>query len=251
MCKFWPRKLRSCKCLDKYHVCWEIQQTVRKCVQVYKIMSDLDPLLPFLLHLAKSRETCVDCTHELYYRPPGFSFLRKWSWCNPIFHILHPFILFPVVLKSNIALDSFQTWDVFVVYLGVLVLQLASVVNDNFLGTFLSVRSVRVGSRVTLSEALVKWVRCVPMHCNVMPRGLLLSMILRAISWGIYQVEPPPYFPSRYEWVIFKILRFLLVNPDFLTAWLSSVCILDRLLIGGEQKPIPKYQQHCQTCFFF
>ena len=42
------------------------------------------------------------------------------------------------------------------VYLGVLVLQLASVVNDNFLGTFLSVRSFRVGSRVTLSEPLVK-----------------------------------------------------------------------------------------------
>ena len=168
------------------------------------------------------------------------------------FSIFFTLFSFSVVLKSNIILGSFQTWDVFVVYLGVLVLQLASVVNDNFLGTFLSVRSVRVGSSVTLSEALVKWVRCVPMHCNVTPRGLFLSMILRAISWGIYQVEPPFLFPhlARYEWVIFKILWFLLVNPNFLTAWLSSVCILDRLLIGGEQKPIPKYQQHSQTCFF-
>ena len=130
------------------------------------------------------------------------------------------------------------------VYLGVLVLQLASVVNDNFLGTFLSVRSFRVGSRVTLSEPLVKWVRCVPMHCNVMAHGLLLSMILTAISWPIYQVDKTPSLsPSRYKWVTFEISWFLLVNPNSLTAWLSSVCILDRLLIGGEQKPIPKYQQ--------
>ena len=53
----------------------------------------------------------------------------------------------------------------------------------------------------------------------------------------------PSLSPSRYKWVTFEISWFLLVNPNSLTAWLSSVCILDRLLIGGEQKPIPKYQQ--------
>ena len=55
--------------------------------------------------------------------------------------------------------------------------------------TFLGSVAGYLGSRVIWAaglSGLVKWVPGIPMHCKVMPYGLLLSMILRDISWVVW-----------------------------------------------------------------
>ena len=68
------------------------------------------------------------------------------------------------------------------------------------------------------------------MHCKVMPNGPLLSMILRDVSWGVW-----------YKFLRFRDSFFFSawLKSTLVRAWFSSVCILDRLLIG-DQKPISK-----------
>ena len=140
-----------------------------------QIRSDILLHLSFLL-LANSRETCVDCTQEFWYRPPGFFSLGKLILMQS--HILH---------YLNKISFFFAHWRLKLVYLGVLLLQLATVVNDNFL----SVRSSLGGWEGYLRQ-LVKWEPYLQMHWRWCLMALLLSMILRVISWGIYS-------PSRYR----------------------------------------------------
>ena len=90
----------------------------------------------------------------------AFSFSEKWSWCNPIF-----FIDFTSLNKISF---FFAHSRLKLVYLGVLLLQLATVVNDNFL----SVRSSLGGWVGGLSEAACQMRRAIPANAlKVMPHG--------------------------------------------------------------------------------
>ena len=125
----------------------------------------------------------MDCTHEFCcYRPPGFSSQRKWSGSNPIFFILY--------LRLKYFFWFIRDSGCFCGLSGCCSCAPTCKCPQWQLSIVSGVRTF-LGSVAGLSGqqgylGLVKWVPGLPMHCKVMPYGLLLSMILRDISWVVW-----------------------------------------------------------------